>query len=72
MYLFFKAENGNIVYIPTDYGHKNSGGDGIIKLEGRETDIVNIFVTKIGENICSRNPLIFNRFETSYFWNLIS
>ena len=42
------GENGNIVFISTDFGHKNSNGDGNITLDDRKTDIVNIIATDIG------------------------
>ena len=46
----FMAENGNIAYILTDFGHKNSDGNENIILEGRKTKIVNIIVTDIGNH----------------------
>ena len=42
---FFMAKNGDIAYISTDFGHKNSDENRYIILEGRETEIVNIIVT---------------------------
>ena len=36
------AENGDIAYISTDFGHKNSERNGKIIFEGQKTDIVNI------------------------------
>ena len=46
--LIFMAENENIACILTDFGHKNSGENGDITLEGRKTEIVNIIATEIG------------------------
>ena len=45
---FFMAENGNIAYISTDFGYKNSGENEIIILRDRQTEIVNTIVKDIG------------------------
>ena len=42
------AENGNVAYIATDFGQKNSDGNGHTILESRKTEIVNMIVTDIG------------------------
>ena len=42
------AENGNIAYISTDFGYKNSGENEIIILRDRQTEIVNTIVKDIG------------------------
>ena len=47
---FFMAENENIAYISTDFGHKNSGRNWIIILEGRKTEIFDIIVTDFGNH----------------------
>ena len=41
--------NGNVTYILTEFGHKNSGGNGIVILEGPKTKTVNIIVKDIRE-----------------------
>ena len=38
------SENGNVVYISTDFGHKNTDGDRNILLEGQKTEIANIIL----------------------------
>ena len=35
--LIFMAENRNVAYMLTDFGHKNSDENGYINLEGRIT-----------------------------------
>ena len=49
----FLSETGNIVYISTDFGHRNSDRNGYITLDRRRTDIVNIIASGI---IGPRNP----------------
>ena len=51
------TENENIAYISTDYGNKNSDGNGNIVLDDRKTEIVKIIVTEIG-NHGSKEPLM--------------
>ena len=44
----FTAENVNVAYISTNFGYKNSDGNGHIILEGLKTEIFNIIATDIG------------------------
>ena len=44
------AETGYIVYLSTEFGHKNSDVNGHIILEGRQTEIVNIIIMDIGNH----------------------
>ena len=44
------AENGNIAFISTDFGHENSDGNGNDILEGQKTDVVNMIVRDIGNH----------------------
>ena len=44
------ADNGKIVYISADFGHKKRDGNGYINLEGRKTEILNIIITDIGNH----------------------
>ena len=46
----FLAENGNIVYISTDFGHRSSDGNGNIILEGRKIEIGNVIAMNIGNH----------------------
>ena len=55
---FFMAENVNILYISTDFGHKNSGRHRIIILDGWKTEIAIIIVTDISNHGPRNSPLL--------------
>ena len=46
----FMVDNGKIVNISADFGHRKSDGNGNIDLEGWETENFNIIVTDIGNH----------------------
>ena len=52
----FMADNGKIMYISADFGHKCSDGSGNVNFKGRTTDIFNTIITDIGKHRSLDSP----------------